>query len=88
MLSNQAAMSEYLSTIYDASLGTAAAEGAVQKRFQQTPAYQLQAVNDSEAAMAYCRDEILPELVSQANNNRVEKEREILTFRFVGCCGP
>lgn len=63
LLSNQAAMAQYLSAIYDASIGTEAAEGAVQKRFQQTQAYQLQSVNDAEAAMAYCRDEVLPELV-------------------------
>lgn len=62
LLSNQAAMAQYLSAIYDASIGTEAAEGAVQKRFQQTQAYQLQSVNDAEAAMAYCRDEVLPEL--------------------------
>lgn len=63
LLSNQAAMAQYLSAIYDASIGTEAAEGAVQKRFQQTQAHQLQSVNDAEAAMAYCRDEVLPELV-------------------------
>ncbi|KAI7899026.1 uncharacterized protein BX663DRAFT_522875 [Cokeromyces recurvatus] len=62
LLSNQAAMAEYLAVIYDASLGTQAPEGTVQKRFQQTPAQQLQAVNDAEAAMVYCRDEVLPEL--------------------------
>jgi amphiphysin len=62
MLSNQAAMAHYLSIIYDTSLGTEVPEGAVQKRFQQTPAANLQAVNDAEAAMAYCRDEVLPEL--------------------------
>jgi amphiphysin len=62
MLSNQAAMAHYLSMIYDASLGTEAPEGTVQKRFQQTAAANLQAVNDAEAAMAYCRDEVLPEL--------------------------
>lgn len=63
LLSNQAAMAQYLAIIYDSSLGTQVAEGAVQKRFQQTPANQLQAANDAEAAMAYCRDEVLPELV-------------------------
>ncbi|KAI7892875.1 uncharacterized protein EV154DRAFT_167315 [Mucor mucedo] len=62
MLSNQAAMSQYLNTIYDASIGAEAAAGTIQKRFQQTPASQLQAVNDAEVAMAYCRDEVLPEL--------------------------
>lgn len=63
-MSNQAAMTQYLSAIYDASIGAEAAEGAIQKRFQQTPAAQAQSVNDAEAAMAYCRDEVLPELVS------------------------
>ncbi|KAI8355060.1 hypothetical protein EDC96DRAFT_516162 [Choanephora cucurbitarum] len=62
MLSNQAAMAQFLATIYDNSLGTELSEGVVQKRFQQTPAPQLQAANDAEAAMAYCRDEVLPEL--------------------------
>lgn len=62
MLSNQAAMAHYLAIIYDANLGTEVPEGMVQKRFQQTPAANLQAVNDAEAAMAYCRDEVLPEL--------------------------
>lgn len=65
MLSNQAAIAQYISTIYDASVGAEAAEGTIQKRFQQTPASLVQAVNDAEAAMAYCRDEVLPELVSK-----------------------
>jgi amphiphysin len=64
LLSSQAAMAQYLATIYDSSIGTEVPEGTVQKRFQQTPANQLQAANDAEAAMAYCRDEVLPELVS------------------------
>ncbi|KAI9282242.1 hypothetical protein BY458DRAFT_497613 [Sporodiniella umbellata] len=55
-------MAQYLATIYDTNLGIEVPQGAVQKRFQQTPAVQLQAVNDAEAAMAYCRDEVLPEL--------------------------
>ncbi|KAI8890272.1 BAR-domain-containing protein [Backusella circina FSU 941] len=62
LLSNQAAMAQYLAVIYDSNLGTQVPEGAVQKRFQQTPAAALQSVNDAEAAMAYCRDEVLPEL--------------------------
>lgn len=65
MLSNQAAMSQYLNTIYDASIGAEAAAGTIQKRFQQTPASQVQAVNDAEYAMAYCREEVLPELVKK-----------------------
>ncbi|KAI8347350.1 hypothetical protein BD560DRAFT_338482 [Blakeslea trispora] len=55
-------MAQFLATIYDNSLGTEMSEGVVQKRFQQTPAVQLQAANDAEAAMVYCRDEVLPEL--------------------------
>ncbi|KAI8078265.1 uncharacterized protein B0P05DRAFT_579510 [Gilbertella persicaria] len=55
-------MAQFLATIYDNSLGTELPEGVVQKRFQQTPAASAQAVNDAEAAMAYCRDEVLPEL--------------------------
>lgn len=64
LLSNQAAMAQYLSVIFDSHLGIEVPQGTVQKRFQQTPAIQQQAVNDAEAAMAYCRDEVLPELVS------------------------
>lgn len=60
-------MTQYLATIYDASLGTEVPEGTVQKRFQQTQAAQLQSAHDAEAAMGYCRDEILPELVSVQN---------------------
>ncbi|KAG0785063.1 hypothetical protein G6F22_008092 [Rhizopus arrhizus] len=62
LLSNQAAMAQYLSVIFDSHLGIEVPQGTVQKRFQQTPAIQQQAVNDAEAAMAYCRDEVLPEL--------------------------
>jgi amphiphysin len=63
LLTHQTAMAQYLSTIFDNNLGIEVPQGMVQKRFQQTPAQQLQAVNDAEAAMAYCRDEVLPELV-------------------------
>ncbi|KAI9351015.1 hypothetical protein BD770DRAFT_421212 [Pilaira anomala] len=55
-------MAHYLAAIYDANIGAEAAEGIIQKRFQQTPAPQVQSANDAEAAMAYCRDEVLPEL--------------------------
>lgn len=75
MLSNQAAMAQYISTIYDASIGAEAAEGTIQKRFQQTSATQLQAVNDAEAAMAYCQDEVLPELVSKMDKKKEKKEK-------------
>lgn len=62
-MTHQTAMAQYLSTIFDNNLGIEVPQGMVQKRFQQTPAQQLQAANDAEAAMAYCRDEVLPELV-------------------------
>ncbi|CAO3700546.1 unnamed protein product [Rhizopus microsporus] len=62
LLTHQTAMAQYLSTIFDNNLGIEVPQGMVQKRFQQTPAQQLQAANDAEAAMAYCRDEVLPEL--------------------------
>ena len=57
-------MASFLTVIYDTHLGVQATEqGGVQRRFQQTPASATQAANDTEAAMAYCRDEVLPELV-------------------------
>ncbi|KAI9322809.1 hypothetical protein BX666DRAFT_1898634 [Dichotomocladium elegans] len=63
LLSHQAAMAAHLTVIYDTQLGVQATEqGGVQRRFQQTPAAATQAANDAEAAMAYCRDEVLPEL--------------------------
>ncbi|KAL0091072.1 hypothetical protein F4703DRAFT_1903558 [Phycomyces blakesleeanus] len=55
-------MASFLTVIYDTNLGVEVSEGAIQKRFQQTPAPAIQAVNDAEAAMSYCRDEVLPEL--------------------------
>ncbi|KAI9496146.1 hypothetical protein BDB00DRAFT_882178 [Zychaea mexicana] len=56
-------MAAFLTVIYDTHLGVQATEqGGVQRRFQQTPAAATQAANDAEAAMAYCRDEVLPEL--------------------------
>ncbi|KAI8368209.1 uncharacterized protein BYT42DRAFT_595625 [Radiomyces spectabilis] len=55
-------MAAYLAVLYNAQLGNEASEDTIQRRVQQTPAVSLQAVNDAEAAMAYCRDEILPEL--------------------------
>ncbi|KAI9320780.1 hypothetical protein BX666DRAFT_2024395 [Dichotomocladium elegans] len=53
-------MASFLAVIYDTHLGIDHA--GIQKRVQQTAAPAVQAVNDAEAAMAYCRDEVLPEL--------------------------
>lgn len=64
LLTHQAEMASYLSVIYSQHIGVEVEEGGVQRRVQPTPAAALQAANDAEAAMAYCRDEILPELVS------------------------
>lgn len=61
---HQAQMAAYLTVIYSANIGMEAEEGEIQRRVQQTPAAAAQAANDAEAAMGYCRDEILPELVS------------------------
>lgn len=74
-------MSQYLTTIFDTNLGIEVPQGMVQKRFQQTPAIQQQAVNDAEAAMAYCRDEVLPELVSNGREYKQDIED------FIGCSG-
>lgn len=57
-------MASYLSVIYSTQIGVETEEGGVQRRVQPTQAAAVQAANDAEAAMAYCRDEILPELVS------------------------
>ncbi|KAI9023087.1 hypothetical protein CLU79DRAFT_750221 [Phycomyces nitens] len=62
LLTHQTSMASFLTVIYDTNLGVEVTEGAIQKRFQQTPAPALQAVHDAEAAMSYCRDEVLPEL--------------------------
>lgn len=56
-------MASFLTVIYDTHLGQQTSEHGVQRRFQQTPAAAMQAANDAEAAMAYCREEVLPELV-------------------------
>jgi amphiphysin len=58
-------MASYLSIIYSPQIGVEVEEGEVQRRVQPTPAAAIQAANDAEAAMAYCRDEILPQLVSR-----------------------
>ncbi|KAI9299392.1 hypothetical protein BJ944DRAFT_172434 [Cunninghamella echinulata] len=55
-------MVEFLAVIYSSTLGMEVDEGEIQRRVQQTPPGTLQAVNDAEAAMSYCRDEVLPEL--------------------------
>ncbi|KAG0175599.1 hypothetical protein DFQ29_007086 [Apophysomyces sp. BC1021] len=60
LLGHQASMAAFLTIIYDTNIGIETQ--GIQKRVQQTPAAAVQAVNDAEAAMAYCRDEILPEL--------------------------
>ncbi|CAO3600322.1 unnamed protein product [Absidia cylindrospora] len=59
---HQANMASYLSAMYDPYIGTPAVEGMIQKRFPTTSADATQAVNDAEAALGYCRDEVLPEL--------------------------
>ncbi|KAI8341182.1 hypothetical protein BC941DRAFT_416061 [Chlamydoabsidia padenii] len=59
---HQANMGGYLSAIYDPYIGTPAVEGVIQKRVPATSADATQAVNDTEAALGYCRDEVLPEL--------------------------
>lgn len=58
-------MASQISTIYSPQIGVEIEEGGVQRRVQSTPAAATQAVNDAEAAMAYCRDEVLPQLVSK-----------------------
>ncbi|KAI7863372.1 hypothetical protein BDF14DRAFT_1844615 [Spinellus fusiger] len=62
LLLHQSHMAALMAVIYSAMMGMEVLEGAVQRRFQQTPAAASQSVHDAEAAMAYCRDEILPEL--------------------------
>lgn len=64
LLTHQSEMASFLSIIYSSQLGVEVEEGGVQRRVQTTPATALQAANDAEAAMAYCRDEVLPELDS------------------------
>ena len=64
LLTHQSEMANFLSIIYSSQIGLETEEGGVQRRVQPTPAAALQAANDAEAAMAYCRDEILPELDS------------------------
>jgi hypothetical protein len=64
LLTHQAEMASFLSVIYSQHIGVEVEEGGVQRRVQPTPAAATQAANDAEAAMAYCRDEILPQLVS------------------------
>lgn len=59
---HQASMASYLSTIYDPYIGAPAMEGAIQKRVPPSSPDAIQAVNDAEAALGYCRDEVLPEL--------------------------
>lgn len=63
LLMHQMSIASFMAVIYSTNLGVEVEEGGVQRRFQPTPAAALQAVNDAEAAMDYCRSEILPELV-------------------------
>ncbi|KAI9030685.1 hypothetical protein CLU79DRAFT_802338 [Phycomyces nitens] len=55
-------MAGLLAVIYSPQLGIEPPEGTVQRRFQPPSVGATQAVNDFEAAMSYCRDEVLPEL--------------------------
>ncbi|KAI7867905.1 uncharacterized protein EV154DRAFT_540912 [Mucor mucedo] len=57
-------MASHISTIYNPQIGVEMEEGGVQRRVQSTPAAATEAANDAEAAMMYCRDEILPQLDS------------------------
>lgn len=75
LLGHQAAMVSFITVIYDTQLGMQPVEGEVQRRFQQTPAEAVQAACDAEAAMGYCRDEVLPELVGRP------RQRETGIFR-------
>lgn len=74
-MTHQSEMAAFLSVIYSAQIGVEVEEGEVQRRVQPTPAAALQAANDAEAAMAYCRDEILPELV---NRRHVKSKKTVL----------
>ena len=56
-------MANYLAAMYNQQLSTATDEDQVQFSEQSASPGSLQAVNDAEAAMAYCRDEVLPHLV-------------------------
>ncbi|KAI7872558.1 hypothetical protein BDF14DRAFT_1754650 [Spinellus fusiger] len=62
LVMHQNAMASFVAIIYDSNIGREVAEGTIQKRFQQTSGLATQATHDAEAAMAYCRDEVLPEL--------------------------
>ncbi|ORX44276.1 hypothetical protein DM01DRAFT_1364784 [Hesseltinella vesiculosa] len=55
-------MGEHLAVIYDSHLGAPVTENTIQKRVPTTSPAALQAANDTEAALGYCRDEVLPEL--------------------------
>ncbi|KAI8377075.1 hypothetical protein EDC96DRAFT_250778 [Choanephora cucurbitarum] len=57
-------MANYLAAMYNQQLSTATDEDQVQFTEQSASPGSLQAVNDAEAAMAYCRDEVLPHLDS------------------------
>ncbi|KAI8073130.1 hypothetical protein BC940DRAFT_324772 [Gongronella butleri] len=55
-------MAAAIAVIYSSQLGAEAVDGDVQRRFPETDPNAMQAASDAEAAMAYCRDEVLPEL--------------------------
>lgn len=58
-------MASHISVIYNPQIGVGMEEGGVQRRVQSTPAAATVAANDAETAMMYCRDEIIPQLVSK-----------------------
>lgn len=58
-------MANYISTIYSPQIGVEMEDDGIQRQVQSIPVTATQAANDAEAAMAYCRDEILPQLVSK-----------------------
>ncbi|KAI8060462.1 hypothetical protein BC940DRAFT_246498 [Gongronella butleri] len=61
-MTHQANIGQYLAVIYDSHLGQPVVEGTIQKRVPTTAPGAIQAANDTEAALGYCRDEVLPEL--------------------------
>ncbi|KAI8390053.1 hypothetical protein BD560DRAFT_379775 [Blakeslea trispora] len=57
-------MANYLAAMYNQQMSQETDEDQVQFSEQSVAPGSLQAVNDAEAAMAYCRDEVLPHLDS------------------------
>ena len=58
-------MANYLAAMYNQQMSQGTDDDQVQFSEQSVSPGSLQAVNDAEAAMAYCRDEVLPHLVMQ-----------------------